>query len=176
MSNALVILVIVGVAGLGIAYLSNMLCEPLKLCYPPASAISATDPQQYAEGIAKTIGVEMPNPPVMSEEPQVPVSAQDFQSQFLAGTKSMQDMLNKKYGGVPVGGRSSPSLGRGNYSRLSPVMLQQLTTGCKRKLGPSSCWSNGARKCVPCGSTAAKYVSDYPSTFAEAEGYAPRVA
>jgi hypothetical protein len=72
LSQALTILAIVGIAAAGIAYFTNMLCEPFKLCYSGAGAIplepGSVTPQQYAEGIAKTIGVQMPNPPVMMEE------------------------------------------------------------------------------------------------------------
>lgn len=175
------VIAIVGVGAAILAYVSNMLCEPFKLCWPP-SAVAAlpqepgsVTPGEYAEAISKELGLEG-LPEIDENLGRVTKGSTISESQF---QKAFEDLAKTTplVAGIP----SATRVPRTPLKKVTPIKLSggghiSLMGGaCRKKYGASSCWSVGLARCVPCGSTAAKFGYE-PLTFAESEDYAPRVA
>ena len=164
MSNALVILAVVGVAAVGIAYFSNMLCEPFKLCFTgagipiePALDIEAGRKlvPTYTQGIGALIA-----PSLGGAAPKTGLLAPLGGPQTIVAPGTVQDELRKL--GL------TPKIG-GGAVKNSAAHIKLMSSACKKKNGPSSCYSEGWARCVPCGSTSG-------ANFAESQSYYVRTA
>ena len=153
MSNAVTIILIVGVAAVGIAYFTNMFCQASGgvICYPPAS--TSFIPQAPGEKITAD---------PTTQEYAIPKSNLDLM-------KSYNELLATTIGGSTAMPKPSPP--RKFTSKLTGALSPaQSTQICKMTKGSGYCWSEGAGGCVKCGSTGAG------ANFAESEAYYVRTA
>ena len=129
-----------------------MLCEPFKLCF---SNISATSPVEYAQGIAKQIGVDMPAPPEFT----------GINERIPAG--SVQDVM-RSLGMTPklnVPGISAP---------LAPKTPVPFVPKLPANLIGKTSAKNRCSQLT--GATKAYCEKQYASSFADAESYYVRTA
>ena len=142
------IITVVVIGAIGIAYFSNAFCQPSgnTLCWPPS-------PTSLLPGPPSTEGT--PEEDIELAKPLVPqitdVLGQTIGIGGLGGAAPKTGLL------PPIG---APLKSRMEVSQQKPPSLarrmnvQLMTKNCKARNGPSSCFSEGLAKCVPCGSTA----------------------
>lgn len=167
MSNAITIIMIVGVAAVGIAYFANMFCQPSGgvLCFNPIPVAPAEDVEggkkllpSYLQGVGQLIG-----PSLGGQAPKTGLLTPLGGPQTRVAPGTVQDELRKL--GL------TPKIG-GGAVKNSAAHIRMMTNACKKKNGPSSCYSEGWARCVPCGSTG----PGTGSNFAESEAYYVRTA
>jgi hypothetical protein len=85
MANEGIIILIVGIGAVGLAYFSNMLCQPFQLCWPPSAVAQLeTEPiteretakgfiPKYTEAISKELGLGGAIPTIDPTKGAVPV-------------------------------------------------------------------------------------------------------
>jgi hypothetical protein len=167
MANEVAIILVVGVAAVGIAYFANMLCQPSGgvICWPP-SAVSAL-PEAVAE--------------IEPETGEVPEATRNFPQQFT-------EAISKTIGGTPAQTGLLPPVAAPKGS-----VADILKTAGLNKLGGVPPWKRGtaapgtslAQRCAASpkckafvGSlgTCEACLKANASSFAEAESYYVRVA
>ena len=179
MSNVALIIGIVAAAAVGIAYFSNMFCQASGgvICWPPGTLL----------GVPSEPGEKITADPDTGEY-AVPESALNIASkinealggkgvkptptggpQAIVAPGTVQEAL-RKLGMTPkLGIPGTGGGGGGGAVKNSAAHIKMMSSACKKKNGPSSCYSEGWARCVPCGSTSG-------SNFAESQSYYVRTA